>query len=90
MIDAEKILSGVIASEATINGSISGEKELSGTINCGVANSAVYDGDYSVTPSGEEQVLNTEGLQMNQNVVIKPIPSNYGLIEYDGSRIRIS
>ena len=49
-----------------------------------------YDGDYSVTPSDAEQVLKTEGKFLSQNVVIGPIPSNYGKIEWNGSVITVS
>lgn len=49
-----------------------------------------YDGPYSVTPSAEEQVLETNGKRMTANVVVKPIPSNYGLVEWNGAYIRIS
>lgn len=49
-----------------------------------------YEGEYEVTPSRETQVLSTEGKTMTGDVVVKPIPQNYGLIEYDGFRIRVS
>lgn len=49
-----------------------------------------YPGPYEVTPSSELQELNTVNQQMTQNVVINPIPNNYGLITYDGSIITVS
>ena len=49
-----------------------------------------FPGPYEVTPSSEAQVLNTVNQQMTQNVVINPIPNNYGLITYDGSTITVS
>ena len=49
-----------------------------------------YEGDYEVTPSAEEQVLLTKHLRMTDNVTIKPIPSNYGLITWNGSTITVS
>ncbi len=49
-----------------------------------------YEGSYSVTPSASEQILETEGLRMTQNVTINPIPSNYGLITWNGSVITVS
>ena len=49
-----------------------------------------YTGDYEVTPSSEEQVLLTNGLRMTDNVTVKPIPSNYGLITWNGSVITVS
>ena len=49
-----------------------------------------YSGQYVVTPSQEEQVLQTNGLVMLDNVTINPIPSNYGLITWNGSVITVS
>lgn len=49
-----------------------------------------YDGSYEVTPSTEMQTLNTDDLLMTQNVTINPIPSNYGLITWNGSTLTVS
>lgn len=49
-----------------------------------------YTGAYEVTPSAETQTLLTDGLRMTDNVVINPVPSNYGLITWDGTVITVS
>lgn len=49
-----------------------------------------YDGPYTVTPERVTVVLNTANKMMTTNVVVNPIPSNYGLITYDGSTITVS
>ena len=49
-----------------------------------------YGGAYEVTPSREAQTLATASRTLSQNVVVNPIPSNYGLIEWDGSKLRVS
>lgn len=49
-----------------------------------------YEGNYAVTPSAETQVLQTSGLRMTDNITIEPIPSNYGLITWNGSTITVS
>lgn len=49
-----------------------------------------YSGPYEVTPSGETQTLATTDLHMVRNVTINPIPSNYGLITWNGSTITVS
>lgn len=49
-----------------------------------------YTGDYEVTPSGQTQVLATDGLLMQGNITINPIPSNYGLVTWDGSALTVS
>ena len=47
-------------------------------------------GDYEVTPSARTQVLQTEGFVMAHDVVINPIPSNYGLVTWNGSVLTVS
>lgn len=49
-----------------------------------------YEGATEVTPSAETQTLLTENLRMTENITINPIPSNYGLITWDGSTITVS
>lgn len=49
-----------------------------------------YHGSYEVTPSSEAQVLDTDTLILDGNITINPIPSNYGLITWDGSTITVS
>lgn len=49
-----------------------------------------YEGPYEVTPGPAAQVLLTNGLRMTANVTINPIPNNYGLITWDGSKLRVS
>lgn len=50
----------------------------------------VYEGPYEATPSRETQTLGTENLMMSRNVTINPIPSNYGLITYNGAILTVS
>ena len=49
-----------------------------------------YTGAYEVTPSEETQTLETENKRMTGNVTINPIPSNYGLIGWNGSILTVS
>jgi len=49
-----------------------------------------YSGAYEITPSAEAQTLETDSFYMNGNVIINPIPSNYGLITWDGSTLTVS
>ena len=49
-----------------------------------------YTGDYEITPSSEAQTLITKNLRMTDNLIINPIPSNYGLITWNGSTITVS
>lgn len=51
---------------------------------------SAYSREYIVTPSSEVQTLDTEGLMMTHDITINPIPSNYGLITWDGSTLTVS
>lgn len=50
----------------------------------------VYTGETVVTPSDTEQVLATAEKVVTRNIVINPIPSNYGLITWNGSTLTVS
>lgn len=49
-----------------------------------------YEGPYTVTPSESLQTLQTKNCRMTDNIVVNPIPSNYGLITWNGSIITVS
>lgn len=49
-----------------------------------------YSGDYSVTPSSEPQTLPTAGRTLTFDVVVEAVPSNYGLVTWDGSTLTVS
>lgn len=49
-----------------------------------------YEGSYDFTPTEDMQILNTKDKQTRENIVINPIPQNYGLITYNGSTITVS
>ena len=49
-----------------------------------------YAGSYEVTPGATAQTLPTASRMLAQDITIQPIPSNYGLVTYDGISIRVS
>lgn len=51
---------------------------------------AKYQGAYEFTPSAETQTVETAGLVLEDNIIINPIPDNYGLITWDGTVITVS
>lgn len=59
-------------------------------INNAMKSIPTYRGAYEVTPSDTQQILSTENMRMEHNVVINPIPSNYGLITWNGSFLTVS
>lgn len=49
-----------------------------------------YTGDYEVTPTQQTQTFPTYGKLMTGNFIVNPIPSNYGLITWNGSTLTVS
>lgn len=76
--------------DGVISGSISGMQSIAGELSIVGGIVPVYHGEYNVTPSAETQTLPTEGMMLRRNVVIAPIPSNYGLITWNGSILTVS
>lgn len=50
----------------------------------------LYEGAYEWTPSTETQIIPINDKQATADIVIQPIPSNYGLVTYNGSTITVS
>ena len=49
-----------------------------------------YTGEYTIEPTSEEQVLLTRNLRMLDNITVGAIPSNYGLITWNGITLTVS
>lgn len=49
-----------------------------------------YDGPLEITPSDSIQVLPTRNKTLAGNITVNPIPSNYGLVEWNGSVLTVS
>ena len=84
-------LSGTLSAPGGIQGTLSAPSGIQGTLT--IPNAILppsYEGDYEVTPSGVEQTLDTAQLYMRNNITIHPVPSNYGLITWDGTAITVS
>lgn len=50
----------------------------------------VYEGSYEYTPTNDTQIVEAKNMTLADNIVINPIPSNYGLISWSGLGIRVS
>ena len=49
-----------------------------------------YTGATTVTPTQAQQTLLTEDTTLRSNIIINPIPSNYGRITWNGSVLTVS
>lgn len=81
------IVRGRLSANGVLYGRISSGGTLVGRIS---TDTVPYDGGYVVTPTRDTQVLHTASRRMSEDVVVNPIPSNYGLITWDGSVMTVS
>ena len=49
-----------------------------------------YSGQYAFIPTRETQTIDIKDKIASQNIIINPIPNNYGLITYNGSKLTVS
>lgn len=49
-----------------------------------------YEGSYEATPTNRAQTIQVIGKTMMHDFVVNPIPSNYGLITWDGATLTVS
>lgn len=68
-----------ISASATLNVTVSGGGDL-----------PIYHGATEVTPTSETQTLYTGGKAVLRDIIINPIPNNYGLVEYNGAYLTVS
>lgn len=84
------ILIGKIASAVQLQGSLSGEQQLSGSFDLYELPEYQYEGSYEFTPSSQTQYAPTAYMTCLSDIKINPIPSNYGLITWDGATLTVS
>ena len=78
-----------ITSGGTIRGGISGGSAIGARIEKG-GGASPYSGETVITPSAQAQTLETGGHVLLSNITVEAIPSNYGLITWNGSVITVS
>ena len=86
-------LQGKLTAIGTLKGSLTATGGLKGTLTGGISRLEplpYYEGECQITPTTEAVTLNTANLSMAQNIVVNPIPSNYGRIDYNGGYITVS
>ena len=49
-----------------------------------------YTGRYTFTPSEETQTVSIQGKTASRDIIINPIPNNYGLITWNGAILTVS
>lgn len=83
-----RIADSIVAVSPEINANIEVDAEMANLIR--TTNYEEYSGETVVTPSSEAQVLQTGNRVVLENITINPIPSNYGLITWNGAVLTVS
>lgn len=84
-LDAVAVLRGGVTAEVSLKGGISGELEIYKAQGI-----TYYTGATEFTPSALQQTIEISGKTATENITINPIPSNYGLITWNGSTLTVS
>ena len=92
MILIKEVEGEVLFRKQLLTGNVSSAKILltGNIINGGAKKPPTYGGDYTITPSSQEQVLATAGRMLTDDITVNPIPSNYGLVTWNGSYLTVS
>ncbi len=75
-----------ISARQALVGEIQERQSLCGEVNVGDAiekKPEYYEGECEITPTEEKQVLSTSQKLVKEDIIIKPIPQNYGRITYN-------
>ena len=94
-------MDGVITAVGTLVGNLSASQGLSGELSAGALLDGelttaehiyipTYTGSYEITPTQQTQTIPIGGLAASQDITVNPIPSNYGLITWNGSTLTVS
>ena len=84
-------LTGTVSARAALTGYINTPARLTGTLQIPtMASVERYEGEYTFTPTEEAQTIAIEQKLATADITIEAIPSNYGLITWDGTHITVS
>lgn len=82
---------GVISAGADLHESVVTVEPSYGTPVAGyISDVNYYEGPYEYTPTQEPQTVLIQAQMATRNITINPIPSNYGLITWDGRTLTVS
>lgn len=86
VLDGDSVLDLKIDGTCTLSNVTDGE----GMAIVKIHDTPPYTGPVEFTPSAETQTIECFQMLMPENIVINPIPNNYGLITWNGSTLTVS
>ena len=85
------VLHGRLEARGVLSGKLTGRVPLRGNIDLPeIVELEPYVGPYSFEPSDQTQVVEIADKRALNNIIINPVPSNYGKITWDGSVLTVS
>lgn len=88
ILNGDMNISVMLDGEMTAAQTLGGEVGVITIVNSGALPG--YTGATEVTPSDVVQVLATREKSVLTDIIINPIPNNYGLITWNGSTLTVS
>lgn len=82
-------LTGRLSATGGLTGRLTTSSSISGTITRFDGGYSPYTGAYEVTPTDEEQILDTANRYMTGQVVVSPVPENYGRLSWSGNTLTV-
>lgn len=84
-------LSGFLTGIGALSADLSGGESLAGGLSMPKAVSVEeYSGPYEFAPGPDAQIVAIANKKATADITINPIPSNYGLITWNGSTLTVS
>ena len=84
-------LFGTLTSSGQLSGFLSAYQGISGLLTIpSAADVERFEGPYEYTPTEDTQTVGISYKMATQDIVINPIPWNYGLITWNGSTLTVS
>ena len=84
-------LRGTVQGIGRLSGGLSGSGRLSGAVTKpGIIQIEEYTGAYEFTPTEDTQTIEIAEKKATADIIINPIPTNYGRITWNGSVLTIS
>lgn len=84
------MLRGSLSGASALGGSLTAPQGMAGNLTTGGTFYPHYEGECSFEPSQTAQTVPTAGTVLLSDITINPIPSNYGLITWNGSTLTVS
>lgn len=84
-------ITGTLSAVRRIGGSLSAQAAVTAALSVPETIEPVhYAGPFEFTPSAQAQEIEISGMMATRNITVNPIPSNYGLITWNGSALTVS